>query len=109
MSYINTVSDLMRELRALRFTYEGKVHFCNYTTYGSYPIVFVFSDGERARPSSVVSHLYECARNLRDKCGEAYIVGVEVFWEGCADIDILSGDLVESAYGDPYADTEEGT
>ncbi len=99
--------NVVQLLRGLRYVHEGKVHFRNYTSPGSYTLVFVFADGEVARPSSVAGDLFRVLRDARDLRGDWVIVGLDVLWEGEPEIDCITGEEIETSYG-PVEGAESG-
>lgn len=95
---IENAKDLSAALRS--------INKMDYTTMGGYPIVFVSADGGFARPSSVLSEYKSCLRDYQDR--GSFIdrfVGMDVFWEGAPEEDVITGEPIDSAYGDP--DVEE--
>lgn len=108
MSYrpIDSVHDLVSELRMMRFEHGGRVFFSNFTSIGSYPITFVFADGERSTPGCVSTEVARLARDIRDSSDDR-IIAVEIYFEGPTVEDCLSGAPIQSAYGDPASEGDE--
>lgn len=96
MRKIETVRDLVECLRLGSFT-----------SVGCYPLVFVTADG-MVLPSAVRVDVWAQARAVRDREHDR-VVAFDVYWEGPIQQCALTGEDIESAYGDPYAenDTDE--
>jgi len=89
-----TYHDLIRDLR------QGPICFP-----GGYTKRFVLSDGEWATFEAVKKDLFQVARATRDQARDGFrVIACDVYWEGPTEECALSGDLIESEYGDPNAE-----
>ena len=79
-----------------------------YAWPGGYPIVYIFGDGEVCCPKCANTEkqikLDPAEDDMPDKSWT--LVDWEIHWEGPAEYCAHCGALIESAYGDPDAETE---
>ena len=80
----------------------GAAHVPSYAWPGGYPILYYDRDG--------FSLCATCAENLlNDKEADADLkpTGADVFYEGAPELCAQCNKVIESAYGDSYAEAEE--
>lgn len=78
------------------------------TDLGGYPVVLITNEGDVCKPSSLAkdkSALYGELWNFRSN-NRNRIIACDVFYEGSPVECFVSGEMIESAYGDP-ADSED--
>lgn len=92
---INTLSELKATLRNGPYAWPG-----------GYPIVLYLEDGEPCTFKAVLGDWRRVVSDMLDGFGEWRVVGCDIYYEGPPLICAISGDLIESAYGDPEADAE---
>ncbi len=90
MTEIKSAKELSNALRS--------INKMDYAWPGGYPIVFVDGDGGVARPSSVMSEYKSCLQDCQAGDRRRF-VGMCVFWEGEPEEDVITGELIDSAYG----------
>jgi hypothetical protein len=94
---IKTRKDLTHALRTLRIGPDHPKRFCNFTSYGSYTVVFVCHDAEMAHPQCVADNLKDAlSRNAGDR-----FVACNRYDEGPTESCLYCEQPIESSYGDP--------
>jgi hypothetical protein len=102
MSY--TVKNLMRDLRAGKFT-----------SIGCYPTYFITADGEALSHEAVRENLWQVARATRDYAANSRVgsdvkqwavIGADINWENADLCCAHTGKRIESAYAEPEPEPE---
>lgn len=75
-------------------------HPYNFTSLGSYTLMYVHADGECSHPACARKQALEQARLVRDRSSER-IVTLGTYDEGPTLECILCNEPIESSYGDP--------
>lgn len=94
MIRINTRRDLTNALRSVRAV---PSRFWNFTSLGSYTIVFVCHDGEMAHPQCVADNLKDA---LTRHAGDRFCA-LGTYDEGPTETCLYCDQPIESSYGDP--------
>lgn len=73
-----------------------------YTSIGSYPIFFITSYGDAISYKTAKKEAREIRRAIKenDKYGDMRVVAADVNWENTDLYDSVTGDRIESAYGE---------
>jgi hypothetical protein len=97
--------DYCKHFREIESTKEllATIRAGNSTDVGGYPITLIAADGQCCKPSALAKDrqsLERELRNIREKSRDR-IIGSSVFYEGPPEECFVSGEMIESAYGDP--------
>ena len=74
-----------------------------YAFPGGYSKTLVFCDGELAKASTAKNSWREILQGIKEGRRGWNVECVEIYWEGPVFFDALTGEWVESEYGDPEA------
>jgi hypothetical protein len=72
-----------------------------YAWPGGYPIVLYLEDGEPCTFQAVRDDWRRVVSDMMAGCGQFNVVAADIYYEGPALACAMSGQLIESAYGDP--------
>jgi hypothetical protein len=91
---INTLAELKATMR------NG-----SHTDLGGYPLVlYMGRDWLPVSFDGVKANWHQVVRGMLDGDHDWIVVGCDIYWEGSPLVCELTGQLIESAYGDPEAD-----